>query len=183
MLLGVVGAATLAVCLALAYGPGLAPANAFCPHAKAGPHETTLPKLRKAMTCLINHKRERKGRHRLTPNADLKLAAQRHNNVMLAKDCFEHHCPGEPGLNRRVRRTGYTKGQDAWRIAEDLGFDNTPQQMLKRLLGSPFNRRNLLERSFRDIGVGIGGGAPKPNRDDSRFATYTIVFAWRQARR
>jgi uncharacterized protein YkwD len=181
-LLGALLAATLAVSLSFAFCPGLAPADAACPHARAKPHQTTLPKLRKAMICLVNHERARRDRRQLARSAKLKLAAQGHNDVMLEKDCFRHDCPGEPGLNRRVRRTGYTKGHEAWRIAEDLGFDNTPRQMLARLLRSRFNRRNLLTRSFRDIGVGVGWGTPKKDLDDSKFATYTLVFAWRRAR-
>lgn len=181
-LLGAFCAVTFAVSLNFAFGAALAPADAACANAKAHPHETTLPKLRKAMTCLINHKRARRDRHELSTNHRLKVAAQRHNDVMLESDCFRHDCPGEPGLNHRVWRSGYTKGQEAWRVAEDLGFDNTPRQMLKRLLHSRFNRRNLLRRSFRDIGVGVGWGTPREGLDDDKFATYTIVFGWRRAR-
>jgi uncharacterized protein YkwD len=174
--------AAFAVSVLLALHPGLTRAVAACPHAKAQPRQTTLPKLRKAMICLINHERVRHHRRSLNPNGKLKLAAQDHNDLMLEDDCFKHDCPGEPGLNQRVRKAGYTKGQAAWRIAEDLGFDNTPRQMLNRLLRSRFNRRNLLNKTFRDIGVGVGWGAPRKNLDDSKFETFTLVFGWRRAR-
>jgi uncharacterized protein YkwD len=98
---------------------------------------------------------------------------------MLAQDCFRHRCPGEPGLNHRVKKSGYTKGWDAFAFAENLGYDNTPRQMVRRWLHSRFNRRNLLDPDFRDIGVGVGWGTPIASLDDSKFETYTIVFGWR----
>jgi uncharacterized protein YkwD len=176
-------AATAGVFLALALRPGIAPATAACPHASAHPHQVHLPKIRKAITCLINHKRSRRDRHVLEPNERLELAAQRHTRTMLAEDCFYHRCKGEGGLSRRVKRTGYTKGQRSWRFAEDLGYENTPRQMIRRWMHSRYNRRKLLNRNFRDIGVRVGWGAPVAGQDDSKFATYTIVFAWRKPRR
>ncbi len=169
--------------LVLAIGPGVAPASAACPHAGAHAHEISLPKLRKTVTCLVNRERSKRDRSRLKQNDKLKHAAQDHNDVMLAKECFRHDCPGEPGLGRRVRRSGYTKGQRAWRFAENLGFDKTPRQMVKRWLHSPFNRDNMLDPGFRDLGVGVGWGAPKRGLDDTDLATYTIVFALRRPRR
>ena len=120
-------AATAGVSLALSLGPGVAPASAACPHARAHPHHVALPKIRKAITCLINKKRSKRDRHLLEPNDRLELAARRHTRTMLAEDCFRHRCEGEPGLNRRVRRAGYTKGQRSWGFAEIIGYENTPQ--------------------------------------------------------
>jgi uncharacterized protein YkwD len=176
-------AATAGVSLALALRPGVAPATAACHHALAHPHQVALPKIRKAITCLINRKRSKRDRHLLEPNDRLELAARRHTRTMLAEDCFRHLCEGERGLNRRVRKAGYTKGQRSWEFAEILGYENTPRQMIGRWMHSRFNRRTLLKRHFRDIGVGVGWGAPVADRDDSEFATYTIVFGWRRPRR
>jgi uncharacterized protein YkwD len=175
-------AVSSAAYLALALGPGVSAANARCAHAGAPPHQVSLSKMRKATICLINKERASRGRHVLDSNARLQLAAERHTKRMLATDCLRHKCPGEPGLNRRVRRTGYTKGQKAWRFAEDLGYDNTPRQMIKAWLHSSFNRRILLNRHWRDVGVGVGWGAAAEGADDSRFATYTAVFGWRRAK-
>jgi uncharacterized protein YkwD len=176
-------AATAGVSATLALGPGIAPATAACPHALAHPHQVALPKIRKAITCLINRKRSKRDRHVLEPNDRLELAARRHTRTMLAEECFRHRCEGERGLNRRVKKTGYTKGQRSWEFAEILGYENTPRQMIGRWMHSRFNRRTLLNRDFRDIGVGVDWGAPVADRDDSEFATYTIVFGWRKPQR
>jgi uncharacterized protein YkwD len=138
--------------------------------------------MRRAIICLINDRRSKRERHRLERNARLKLAAQRHTKTMLAKDCFRHRCAHEQGLDRRVKRTGYTHDRRSWRFAENLGYENTPIQMIRRWMHSRFNRRNLLDPDFRDIGVGVGWGAPVEGRDDSKFATYTVVFGWRRPR-
>ena len=58
----------------------------------------------------------------------------------------------------------------------------TGRQMVKRWLHSHFNRRNMLDAGFQDIGVGVGWGAPKVGVDDTEFATYTVVFALRRPR-
>src|SRR5215213_8505255 len=100
---------TLGVSVTLAAAPGTTAALASCPHANAHPHHTSLANLRKAMGCLVNKKRAKHGLHRLKSNDHLASAARRHTKVMLRKDCFAHRCPGEPGLNKRVKESGYTK--------------------------------------------------------------------------
>jgi uncharacterized protein YkwD len=172
--------ATVGVSLTVSLAPGVAPAAAACRHTKAHPHEVELGKVRKAVTCLINRKRAKRDRPELDPSRRLRLAARSHTKTMLAKDCFRHRCNGERSLPRRIKRSGYTKRQRAWRFAENLGYENTPRQMVARWMHSIYNRRNLLNGDFRDIGVGVRWGAPVEGRDDSKFATYTIVFGWRR---
>ena len=171
---------TLATSIALAAAPGTTAALASCPHANAHPHKTSLTKLRKTLRCLVNQKRAKHGVGKLKDNARLAGAARRHTKVMLRKDCFEHRCPGEPGLRKRIKRSGYLKGADRYFFAEDLGFDRTPKRMIQRLMNSHYNRHNILNGDFQDVGVGAGWGAPQKSRDDSKYATYTIVFAWRR---
>jgi uncharacterized protein YkwD len=172
-------AATSAVFMTLALGSGTAPAAA-CSHTRAHPREVRLTEIRSAITCLVNKERTRRDRRPLKRNRRLKLAAKRHNEEMLARDCFSHRCKGERGLTGRVRATGYTRRRKAWRVAEILGYENTPRQMIGRWMNSGVNRRRILKADFRDIGVGVGWGAPVAAEDDSRFATYTIVFGWRR---
>jgi uncharacterized protein YkwD len=172
-------AATATFCLALAAGPQIATAAA-CSATRAHPHEVRLAKIRRAVTCLLNRERTRRDRRPLERNRRLEVAAKRHNETMLAQDCFQHECGGEHGLTGRVRASGYTKHRKAWSAAEILGFENTPRQMVGRWMNSGINRHRILKAEFRDIGVGVGWGTPVEGEDDSRFATYTIVFGWRR---
>lgn len=172
---------TVGVFIALAAAPGTTVALAACPHANARPHTTSLANLRTAMRCLVNKKRAKHNLHKLKDNARLARTAKGHTRVMLNKDCFKHRCPGEPGLRKRMKRSGYLKGAKAYYYAEDLGFARTPKRMIGHLMRDPYNRGNILNGDFRDIGVGVGWGAPKKSRDDRKFATYTILFAWRRS--
>ncbi len=177
---GAIALLALGAFVALAAAPGTTAALAGCPHANAHPHTTSLANLRKAMRCLVNRKRAQHGRGKLKNNARLAKAAQRHTRVMLRKDCFEHRCPGEASLGKRVKRSGYLKGAKSYYFAEDIGFDHTPRRMVRRLMHDSYNRRNILNGDFRDVGVGAGWGAPKKSRDDKKFETFTILFAWRR---
>jgi uncharacterized protein YkwD len=171
---------TLGASVALAAAPGTTAALASCPHANAHPHQASLANLRLAMRCLVNKKRDKHGLHLLKENDRLGVAARRHTEIMLREDCFKHRCQGEPALGKRVKRSGYLKGAKHYYFAEDIGFDRTPKRMIQRVMNDRYNRRNILNPDFRDIGVGAGWGAPKKSRDDSKYATYTILFAWRR---
>jgi uncharacterized protein YkwD len=176
---GALAALTIAASLLLAASPGVSSALAGCPHATDRPHQTSLAKLGKAMRCLVNNKRAKHGLGRLKDNDRLATAARRHTKTMLEKDCFEHRCPGEKPLGKRIKRTGYTKGAKAYFYAEDLGYHKSPKRTIRKLMHSRFNRRNILGGDWRDIGVGAGWGAPKV-KDDLKLETFTIVFAWRR---
>jgi uncharacterized protein YkwD len=171
---------TLAISLALGALPGTTAAFA-CAHATDRPHQTSLAKLGKAMRCLVNNKRAKHNLRPLKDNARLSTAARSHTEVMLKKDCFEHRCPGEPALGKRIRRTGYTKGAKKYFYAESLGYHKSPKRAIRKLLQTSYNKKNILGRDWRDIGVGAGWGAPLKGADDSKFETFTIVFAWRKS--
>ena len=177
---GGLGAALL-ICVALLAGPTASAAAATdCANADAHPHDVSLVKIRAAITCLINEKRKAHGRVRLDSNGKLETAAQSHNDVMLDQDCFEHRCQGEPRLRHRIGKTGYLDGAKSFAFAEDLGFETTPAQMIRRWMKSRFNRKNILHARFGDVGVGVGWGSPVASQPDANFATYTVVFAWRR---
>ena len=170
---------TLVISLALGASPGTTAAFA-CAHATDRPHQTSLAKLGKAMQCLVNNKRGKHQLHPLKSNARLATAARRHTKVMLKKDCFEHRCPGEPPLGKRIKRTGYTKGAKNYFWAESLGYHKSPKRTIRKLMQTSFNRKNILGPDWRDIGVGAGWGAPVKGANDKKLETFTIVFAWRK---
>ena len=173
--------APLTLVISMALGASTGTTSAFaCAHATDRPHQTSLAKLGKAMQCLVNNKR---GKHQLRPlrtNDRLATAARRHTKVMLKEDCFEHRCPGEPPLGKRVKQTGYTSGAKRYFWAESLGYHKSPKRTIRKLMQTSFNRKNILGRRWQDIGVGAGWGAPATDVDDAKFETFTIVFAWRK---
>ena len=177
-----VGAFALAALLAaLALLGATASARAAgCAHAHDTWADATLDQLEGSVVCLVNKKRHSLARKRLDRNGHLDRAAASHTRTMVEEDCFDHQCPGEPSLARRVRMSGYLRGADRWHFGESFGCALTPKGMVNAWLQVRFHRRNLLKREYRDIGVGAGRGAPTECSADPAVTTYTVVVAWRK---
>ena len=96
---------------------------------------------------------------------------------MARRNYFSHVTPGGDDLGDRLRDAGYGDPGDGWRAGENLGWGTgnraTPASLVDEWLASPGHQRNMLERSFRELGVGVAGGAPQ---DDGGLpgATYTL---------
>ncbi len=81
-----------------------------------------------------------------------------------------------------MRRSGYTKHQRFYRFAEDLGYRSDAAQDGQGLAARPASiAATFSTGDFRDIGVGVGWGTPKPRADSDEFATYTILYAVRRS--
>ena len=177
------GAVALLVALALLLvQPPQRAAAADCANADATMGEATEKQLRKSLFCLINEKRHQRERKRLDHSDKLQEAARSHTQTMLEDDCWKHKCEGEPPLGKRIRKTGYLDGAREWHFAENFGCATTPRSMLDAWLGSDFQRRNLLNPGYEDMGVFAVKDQvsnPPSNCDPTRV-TYTVVFASRK---
>jgi uncharacterized protein YkwD len=165
----------------LAAAAGAEPAFAGgCANANAG-DDASARALRNAVACLINKDRGQRDRHRLDANGKLREAARKHTDVMLEENCWAHDCPGEPGLNKRVRKTGYLDGASKWRLAQNFGCADTPKGMVDAWLGKDFTRENIRNPAYRDIGVAIAKDqVPSSGCDDGDEVTFTVVFGRRR---
>lgn len=181
--LAIAAAAAAAFLLLLASGmtTSRSHAGAACNNADATIDEASGKELRRALTCLINEKRRERDRPILDPNADLKEAANRHNKAMLRENCWTHDCPNEPSLGQRVRRSGYLQGARRWRYAENIGCAVTPRALVGIWMQNDFARQNILNRVFRDIGVGaVKDQVGRSKCDTGNEVTYTVVFGRRK---
>ncbi len=155
-----------------------------CPHQFDRPHEATAKQMRAAVVCLVAYERRQADRRQLRTNTDLKRVAGKHARVMVEEDCFRHQCPGEPELERRLLTSGYLRPGDRYRFAENLGCAQTPRAQVNAWMDGDPQRRNILRRGFRHIGVGVAKGSPQDgNRGcvrDRGYATYTLILAWRE---
>jgi uncharacterized protein YkwD len=125
----------------------------------------------RAVRCLVNRRREARGLHRLEGDPRLGRAAQRHTRHMKRHECFSHKCPGEPSPRRRLERVGYiTDDLRRYSFGENIGWGtgsfSTPRAMVPAWMRSAGHRRNILDRDFRDLGVGFVRGTPTGRRDD-----------------
>lgn len=165
-------AALVAAIVALAV-PSVA---AACPGADAEPTEVALDVSEAATFCLINRERTTRGVRALRRNKRLDLASARHARAMEARDFFEHG-----NYVGRIRSANYLRGARAWTVGENIAWGSgvlgTPAEIVDAWMNSPGHRSNILNRRFREIGIGIARGTP--NRSYGDGGTYVTDFGTR----
>ena len=151
--------------------------------AKSAPTQLTLEQARKSILCLLNQKRRAANLPRLERNNRLDAAAQRHTELMDGTGCFAHECPGEADLGDRLQGVAYLiRDLLQWAIGENVawgeGVRGTPKSIMGAWMDSPGHRANILNKSFRDVGIGFEQGTP--NAGDANGGIYTTDFGLRR---
>ena len=141
--------------------------------------EASRRQLRRSVRCLFNEQRGLHDLEALARNPNLQKAAQRHSKVMGATDCLAHRCPGEAGLEQRVRKSGYLTGAKRWAYAESTGCAPDAEAMVNSWMETAFHRVNILGRKFTELGVGTVGDRVK-RRCPAGYATFAVVVGWRE---
>lgn len=143
-----------------------------CPNQSKG--AATVREKRRAMGCLVNHARRKRGlaplalRRKLNRAGALKLA----DNVRC--DEFSHTACGKPFISV-FRRSGYvTASSHGFAVGENLAWGQgrlgTPRRTLLAWLRSDSHRHNLFSRTWREMGIAY--------RSDTRFEGYEDVVLW-----
>jgi uncharacterized protein YkwD len=153
-----------------------------CRNANLKPAARNADKIRTATRCLVNVQRRTRGLAPLRANRHLRRAAQRYSRLMVTRKFFSHVGPGGSNLSTRIRATPYLDGAGpVWFLGENLawarGSRTTPRQTVNRWMRSTDDRAKVLDRNFRDIGIGVSRGVP--TRAGGRGATYAVVFGRR----
>jgi uncharacterized protein YkwD len=105
---------------------------------------------------LVNVERQRVGLQPLTANGPLTRSAQAYANVMADGTCFAHDCDGS--LASRIDRAAYMNWTAA---AENIALgQSTPESVVAAWMGSTSHRTNIMNGTYKDIGVGL---ALRPN--------------------
>jgi uncharacterized protein YkwD len=175
--------AALLIALVALLAPAAAQAQA-CANVNLKPTRANLEIVRSAVLCLHNAERARNGLPRLTENPRLRRAAARHTAHMAAARFFDHTTPAGATMVDRIRRTGYTSGARGWTVGENIAWGTgrlaTAAQIHRSWMNSPGHRANILQRSFREIGIGIETGVPVRVSAAQFGATYTADFGARR---
>jgi uncharacterized protein YkwD len=118
----------------------------------AGLHD--LARVRAAMLERVNAAR-RSSAYPLRPNPLLDQAAQRHAEDMLARHYFAHESPEGETVRERARAAGYV-----WKvIGENIAEGQfSVDEVMETWMASPGHRRNILDRDFKELGVGLALG-------------------------
>lgn len=115
---------------------------------------------------LHNNVRKQRNMVQLCVHPRLQQAARAHSRDMLRRNYFRH---GKTGA--RLRNFGYR-----WRTyGENIGYNRTPAAMHRAWMKSAGHRKNILNRGFREIGVGAVAG----NFRGNRTTMYTADFGRR----
>jgi uncharacterized protein YkwD len=172
-------AAVAAGVLALAGAPA---ASAACgASASAMPGQASRSAMADTTICLLNVERAHRGMRPLRLNGRLSRAARGHAGDMVQHDYFSHASRSGASFVDRIRRTGYLRGPRAWLVGENLawgtGDRSSPAAIVDAWMHSPGHRANILQRRFREIGIGLVVGAPEHLPGPA--ATYATEFGTR----
>jgi uncharacterized protein YkwD len=164
--------------LALGGAPS-ASASTGCASADALPPRASASALANATICLVNQERTRRGLRALRVNNRLSQAAVAHANDMVARGYFSHETAGGGSFVDRIVRTGYVPGNAFPSLGEDLAWGSGPlgsaRAIVRGWMNSPGHRANILNRRFREAGIGIAFGAPGGGLGGGG-ATYALEF-------
>ncbi|MFD9333306.1 sigma-70 family RNA polymerase sigma factor [Streptomyces sp. NPDC060028] len=111
------------------------------------------------VVALVNSERAAAGCGPLKEDSQLRAAAQGHSDDMAKRSFFSHTNPDGADPGQRTTAAGYRWSTYGENIAQG---QQTPQQVMDAWMKSPGHRANILNCSFKDIGVGIHQGAGGP---------------------
>ena len=140
-------------------------ASAGCAGAAVIPSNAALLKTAAdAVLCLINVERTQRGLAPVLASSLLGKAAEFHASDMVRRGYFAHVSPTGQDLKKRVAHTGYLRGARRAKLGETIAWGSdyyaSPAELVKGLMQSAAHKAIIVDRRFRDIGVGLALGAP-----------------------
>lgn len=142
-------------------------AAAQCADSETTPTEGNLAAMAQSVLCLVNAERADQGLGALSQNGQLDQAAQGMAEEMVAKQFFSHETPDGRNLADRVEPTGYLPNNDDWVLGENLAWGSgalsTPRAIVNGWMNSEGHRKNILDGSYKDVGLGTKMGSPSPS--------------------
>ena len=170
----------LGACLATA--PGALAQKRTCKDAGAQAGQVSQRKLARATVCLLNNQRRARGLRPLKMSKRLGGAARGHSAEMAQSNYFSHDSRSGASFLDRIRRAGYLRRARRWSVGENIAWGtgslSTPRSIVRAWMRSPGHRANILQGSFRHIGIGLSFGAPV-RAAGPVAATYTTDFGTR----
>jgi uncharacterized protein YkwD len=144
----------------------LADGTGSCGATTAVPSQSTIAVISQSILCLLNVERTTRGLVALRSNQRLARASVGHSSDMVRHMYFGHDTPQGVSLLDRVRSTGYLKSRSDWTVGENIAWGSgtlgSAQALVDAWMKSPPHRANILQRRYREIGVGLVLGAPTP---------------------
>ena len=104
----------------------------------------------------INDVRRQRGLKPFVTSAKLSAAAAQHTREMGVDGYFEHESYDSTPFWKRIERWYPSKGWRSWSVGENLLYSSpnvTASEGVELWMGSPPHRANLLNRTWREIGI------------------------------
>ncbi len=140
-----VGAITLTVCI------GFCHTQTLSSHTASATNEIHLSSDESTIIKLTNVERMRLGAAPLKVNSKLMTAARKHSDAMARSNKLTHTLNGK-GPAERVLAVGYRYSM----VAENISYNQSaPKAVVKSWMASPGHKANILNKGFRETGVGI----------------------------
>lgn len=126
-----------------------------------------LERLRQAIIDLTNAERAKADLPPLVENSHLHVSAQRHAEDMHAKSYFSHTSQDGRTIKERIESAGYLEDVSfrtcrcqGWNytLGENLAMgQDTAEQAVRDWMNSPGHRDNIMNKNYKEIGVGFFG--------------------------
>lgn len=166
---------------ASAHRPRSQAARHACVNAGLIPTRANLRLIRTATLCLVNRERAAHGERPLRPNARLRRAAQAHSASMAFDDYFEHVGPRGQTPLARMRAVGYiASNRVGFEVGENIAWGTlylaSPRAIVASWMASPGHRANILDRHYRETGIGVAPHPLASRANGQAGAIYTQDF-------
>ncbi len=179
-LLAIVAVTAVAIFVVAADAPNAS--AAACASANGKPRHSSRAVMTHSTLCLLNAERRKHGLPALRLDARLSEAARGHSRDMVRRRYFSHTTPDGLGFAERIGRTGYMRATRSWLVGENIAWGwrhrGTAARVVRAWMQSPPHREEILRPSFRDVGIGVVAGVPRPLPRGG--ATYTVDFGVRR---
>ena len=158
---------------------GASPASAatVCASADGPTAQASAAALANSALCLVNQERTSRGLKALKSNRRLARAARVHAQDMVARGYFAHNSQSGGSFADHIRKAGYVAARACPTLGEDLAWGSgalaTPRSIVAGWMASPGHRANILQRKFREAGMGVAFGDPGAG---AAGVTYTLDF-------
>ena len=171
----------IATAIVASFALSASPAHAAdCAGANLLPAIASIPTAKAATLCLLNNERATRGLAPLASQPTLEAAATAYSHAMVRQRFFAHVSPGGQTITDRL--ASYVGSARAWATGENLAWGEgslaTPGAIVRDWMQSASHRDNILNGTFREIGIGIVGGTPRGGLP-AVSATYTTEFGSR----
>ena len=107
---------------------------------------------------LHNRARIKRGLKPLCVQPALTAASRAHSKEMIDKDFFRHESYDGESNGARLKRFGYDWYASGENIARGSGYLSKPENRFEAWMRSQGHRKNILDKNFREVGVGAVTG-------------------------